>query len=63
MLTIIHESNLIKADIFDFASIQFEKFCKLACSAHRKEFKEFDIYKHRLATIFSVITIEKIRIR
>ena len=63
LLSIIYESNLIKADIFDFASMQFEKFCKLACSSHRNEFKEFDIYKHRLATIFSVITIEKIRIR
>lgn len=43
LLTILHEFNLIKADISDSPSMQFEIFCKLASSTHKNEFKEFNI--------------------
>ena len=43
LLTILHESNLIKADISDRASMRFKNFSKLTSSVHN-DFKEFDIY-------------------
>ena len=43
LLTILHESNLIKADISDRASMRFKNFSKLTSSIHN-DFKEFDIY-------------------
>ena len=52
---------MIKADISDCASMQFENFCKLPSSTHKNEFKEFDIYKHKLHSLLSAITIKKIR--
>ena len=59
-ITILHESKLIKVDISDHASMQFENFCKLASSTRKNEFKEFGICRHRLDTfLFSVIIIKE----
>ena len=41
---------MVKADISDFASMQFEKFRELASCTHNNDFKEFHLCKHRLNT-------------